>query len=252
MGTNCSSCSSGSTTSGGARGGLRHAADADLGRPARDRRPSVPDGALRAAARCAPPPRSSARTRTGPPRSTAPRPTTSSIRNWPVDAAAAAHRARRRRRRQGRVLGQTVVEQALRRQRRPVGPDVRIKNVPFQVVGVLAAQGPVADGAGLRRRRVRPVTTFQAKIQGGLQKFIPGTIFVERHQPATSRRRAGEQRHARCCASATASPTARDDDFSIRNLAEIASAQGGEHRDATHAAGQHRRACRCWWAASAS
>ena len=74
------------------------------------------------------------------------------------------------------VLGQTVVDKLFGAERRSGRQMVRIKNIPFQVIGVLAKKGQSADGAGLRRRACFvPFTTFAAKIQGGLKNYINGT-----------------------------------------------------------------------------
>ena len=114
-------------------------------------------GALRGAARCTPPARSSARTRTGPPQSPAPRPEYFDIRNWPAARGTLLHRERRRGRRQGRGARPDRGRQALRRQRRSGGPDrCASRTSPSRWSGVAGAQGPVADGPGLRRRGVRP------------------------------------------------------------------------------------------------
>ena len=73
--------------------------------------------------------------------------------------------------------------------------------------------------------RLRPVSRrSMTKIQGGLQKFIAG------HDHGRARRRPTRPRapsadHRRCCAIATTSRHGADDDFSIRNLTEMASAQ---------------------------
>ena len=76
------------------------------------------------------------------------------------------------------VLGQTVVDQLFGTTADPVGQVVRIRNVPFQVVGVLARKGQSAMGQDYDDTALIPVSTFQAKIQGGLQKFIPGVIMI--------------------------------------------------------------------------
>ena len=70
-----------------------------------------------------------------------------------------------------------------------------------------------------------PVTTFQSQDPGRARsKFLTGAIFVS----ARVRGRDGDaprRRSPRCCASGTSSRPGVDDDFSIRNLSEIASAQ---------------------------
>jgi putative ABC transport system permease protein len=120
------------------------------------------------------------------------------------------------------VLGQTVASR-LFGAGDPVGQVVRIKNTPFQVVGVLQAKGQSPTGQDYDDGAFVPVTTFQSKIQGGLQKYLSGTIFVSALSAAdTSRAQTAvtnllRDRHR--------IPSGTDDDFSIRNLTEIAGAQ---------------------------
>ena len=120
------------------------------------------------------------------------------------------------------VLGQTVASR-LFGSGDAVGQAVRIKNTPFQVVGVLQAKGQSPTGQDYDDGAFVPVTTFQSKIQGGLQKFLNGTIFVSAVSAAdTTRAQAAvtnllRDRHR--------IPPGADDDFSIRNLTEIAGAQ---------------------------
>jgi putative ABC transport system permease protein len=121
------------------------------------------------------------------------------------------------------VLGKTVAEQLFGAGVNPVGFQIRIRNVPFQVVAVLAAKGQSPTGQDMDDAVFVPRTTFQTKIQGGLGNYISGVVFVGATSPATTARAQAQirgllrDRH-RLQAGA-------DDDFSIRNLAETASAQ---------------------------
>jgi putative ABC transport system permease protein len=121
------------------------------------------------------------------------------------------------------LLGQTVVDQLFGRSADPLGQVVRIRNVPFTVVGVLARKGQSPMGQDYDDTAIVPETTFQAKIRGGLQKFIQGIIFVSAVAPDQINRTSSQissllrERH-------NLSPD-QDDDFSLRSLAEMASAQ---------------------------
>jgi len=121
------------------------------------------------------------------------------------------------------MLGATAAEKLYGRDSNPVGQMVRIKRMPFQVIGVLARKGQSPMGQDYDDTAIVPFTTFQAKIQGGLSKFIGGVIFVSARAPDETARALSEitgflrDRHH-------LAPGA-DDDFSVRNLAEIASAQ---------------------------
>jgi putative ABC transport system permease protein len=121
------------------------------------------------------------------------------------------------------VVGQTVVDKLFGPNVDPVGQVLRIRNVPFQIVGVLARKGQSANGQDYDDAVFIPSSTFQAKIQGGLKQFLKGVIIVgatgadataraERQITALLR----ERHHLRKGA---------DDDFSIRNLSELAAAQ---------------------------
>jgi putative ABC transport system permease protein len=121
------------------------------------------------------------------------------------------------------VLGQTVVDKLYGSHFDPVGQTVRIKNVPFQVIGVLVKKGQSPMGQDYDDAVFVPQSTFQAKIQGGLQKYIAGVIFVGAvSTDATTRAQAQitdllrDRHHIQ---------PGMDDDFSIRNLTEMAAMQ---------------------------
>jgi putative ABC transport system permease protein len=121
------------------------------------------------------------------------------------------------------LLGQTVVERLFGRSANPIGQTIRIGQSPFSVVGVLAKKGQSPGGQDYDDAAFIPVTTFAQRIQGGLGKFLNGTIFVQAtSEEATNRALADvkallRDRHRL--------PPGADDDFSIRNLSEIASAR---------------------------
>jgi len=120
------------------------------------------------------------------------------------------------------VLGATVAMRLFGASSDPIGQTVRIKNIPFEIIGVAAKKGQSPTGQDYDDTAFVPVTTFQKKIQGGLQKYMNGTLFVAA-QP-------GEVEKAQADVTALLRDrhhlmVGQDDDFSIRNLAEIAGAQ---------------------------
>jgi len=121
------------------------------------------------------------------------------------------------------VLGQTVVDKLFGSNADPTGQSVRIQKVPFQIIGVLARKGQSATGQDYDDAVFIPYTTFQAKIQGGLQKFIAGALMVSAvSSEATAR---AQNQIATLLRDRHHIPIGADDDFSIRNLTEMASAQ---------------------------
>jgi putative ABC transport system permease protein len=121
------------------------------------------------------------------------------------------------------LLGQTVVDKLFGPSSDPVGQSVRINNIPFQVVGVLAKKGQSPTGQDYDDAVLVPRTTYQAKVQGGLQKFIAGVIMISAN--ATSGTARAQKQVTDLLRDRHHLQAGIDDDFSIRNLAEMASAQ---------------------------
>jgi len=121
------------------------------------------------------------------------------------------------------LLGQTVVDKLYGPHVDPVGQMVRIKKVPFQIVGVLAKKGQSPMGQDFDDGVYVPHTTFQAKIQGGLQKYLAGAILVSATTAASTVR--AQQQITELLRDRHHIQPGMDDDFSIRNLNEMASAQ---------------------------
>ncbi len=117
------------------------------------------------------------------------------------------------------VLGQTVVDE-LFSGGDPVGQTIRIKNLPFQVLGVLAKKGSNNWGRDQDDTIVVPYTTVQKKFQGGVLYVQSGLIgavsarasFAAQEQITDLLR----QRH-------NLGP-GEEDDFRVRNLSEFAEA----------------------------
>ncbi|HET8937078.1 MAG TPA: ABC transporter permease [Polyangiales bacterium] len=121
------------------------------------------------------------------------------------------------------VLGQTVVDQLFGRNADPIGQMVRIGNVPFSVIGVMATKGQSAMGRDYDDTAFVPQSTFQSKIRGGLPKFINGNIFVSAYSPEDAVR--AERQISELLRERHHIGPDQDDDFSLRSLSEMASAQ---------------------------
>jgi putative ABC transport system permease protein len=145
-----------------------------------------------------------------------------SIRNWSVARGAGLSASDVDSGTKVAVLGQTVVDKLFGPNADPVGQQVRIKNIPFQVIGVLTKKGQSPVGQDYDDAAFIPSSTFQAKIQGGLKNYLAGTIYVGAAGSETQR--AENQIRALLRDRHHVGPSA-DDDFSIRNLAEMANAQ---------------------------
>jgi putative ABC transport system permease protein len=121
------------------------------------------------------------------------------------------------------VLGQTVVENLFGPYTNAVGQIIRIKNVPFEVVGVAAEKGQSPFGRDYDDVVLVPVTTFRAKLEGGLAQFIGGGIFVGAvSQEATVELQSEIEALLR---TRHRIRPGTPDDFSVRNLSDIATAR---------------------------
>jgi putative ABC transport system permease protein len=146
------------------------------------------------------------------------------IRDWPVtsgsfftdaDVAGATKVA---------VLGQTVVDNLFGAQD-PVGQIVRIQNVPFKVVGVLAPKGQSARGQDQDDTVIVPFSTLQKRIMGVTYAgaIMASATSAEEGPVAQDQiQRLLRQRHH--------IPAGQDDDFTVRNIADIAAAAEASSR----------------------
>jgi putative ABC transport system permease protein len=145
------------------------------------------------------------------------------IRSWAAAAGRAFDASDVEARAKVVVLGQTVVERLYGPGVSPVGEQVRIGNVPFEVVGVLQRKGQSGFGQDLDDAAVVPVTTFQARVQGGPSGFVVGPVLVSARSAELTG--AAQEQITGLLRERHRLEEGREDDFSVRNLAEVAEAQ---------------------------
>jgi len=145
------------------------------------------------------------------------------IRSWPMTDGTCFTQSDQEAGAKVVVLGQTVVEKLFGRSVSPVGQTVRIGKSPFTVIGVAGKKGQSPTGQDFDDVAFIPVTTFAQKIQGGLGKYLSGMIFVEATSSETTSR--AQQDIAALLRERHRIPRGADDDFSLRNLSEVAGAQ---------------------------
>jgi putative ABC transport system permease protein len=121
------------------------------------------------------------------------------------------------------LLGQTASDKLFGANSDPVGQVIRIKNVPFQVVGVLERKGQSPMGQDYDDTALVPVSTFKARLSPSLGNYIAGTIMVSIRNSADVSK--GQDQLTALLRDRHRIGSNGDDDFSIRNLAEVASAQ---------------------------
>ncbi len=144
------------------------------------------------------------------------------IRDWPTVKGAALTDSDVDGQTKNAILGQTVVDKLFGPTFDPVGQTIRINNVPFQVTGVLLSKGQSMNGQDSDDVVFIPQTTFQSKIQGGLQKSTSNGSIQIGADSADDTVRAQKQ-VAALLRDRHHIAAGADDDFSVRNLADVAS-----------------------------
>jgi putative ABC transport system permease protein len=122
------------------------------------------------------------------------------------------------------VIGRTLVDN-LFEGADPIGQSIRIRNVPFTVVGVLTSRGQTSQGQDQDDVILLPISTAKRKVLGGHQANADAvnTIMV---QARTGDQIAAAQEEASALLRQRHHLQADDeDDFSIRDLQELFSAQ---------------------------
>ncbi len=113
------------------------------------------------------------------------------------------------------VIGKTVVEKLFGSQN-PIGQIIRVKRIPFRVLGVLTEKGQSTFGQDQDDTIVVPYTTAQKRLVGisNLSMIMASAVSVERM--ADAQEQIGtllRQRHH--------IQKGEDDDFTVRNLADL-------------------------------
>ena len=220
MGTSTLIVSSGSVTSGGARGGAGT-------RPTLTYDDLAAIGGLAEVAHVAPQLRGSGQQVSeesnwqGPVYGTTPE--WFLIRDWAVERGETLTAQQVTARSTVAVIGKTVAENLFPSGVDPVGQTIRINRTPFTVIGLLSRKGTSQFGSDNDDTVVVPSTTFSGKITGGLTKFVNGQILVS----AANKDQTAEAKGAieDLLRSRHRIREGEDDDFAVRDMAETVAAQ---------------------------
>jgi putative ABC transport system permease protein len=146
------------------------------------------------------------------------------IRDWQVAEGRFIHEGDIESAAKVAVVGETVVNQLFGNDD-PIDAVIRIRNIPFRVVGVLAPKGQTSQGTDQDDTIIIPYTTMQKRLMRitFVQSIVASAISAERLPEAQAQITALlRQRHR-------IGPD-RDDDFYIRNLSDIAEAASSSAR----------------------
>ena len=145
------------------------------------------------------------------------------IRAWPLQYGASFTDVDVAAKNKVAVLGGTVADNLFGVGSNPVGSVVRVANMPFEVVGVLSRKGQSANGQDADDTVIIPVTTFATKIQGGLKKFLQGSIYVSATSAVDTKR--AQMQIEEVLRGRHNLREGAENDFTVNNLAEAASAR---------------------------
>jgi len=143
------------------------------------------------------------------------------IRNWQLESGAFFSAADVRSMRKSAILGKTVTDTVFPGED-PVGQQIQIRNVPFQIGGVLSRKGQTPEGVDQDDVILAPYTTVQTRLSG--RSWIP-QILASTYSPQDIPEAQEEIRLI--LREAHELPAYADDDFAIRNQGDIAEAAAG-------------------------
>jgi putative ABC transport system permease protein len=143
------------------------------------------------------------------------------IRDWPLVAGTFFSMADQRSMRKVAVIGATIAN-TLFTGEDPVGRQIRLRNVPFDIIGVLGAKGLTPDGFDQDDVVVAPYTTVQSRLAG--RQFI-GQILASAFSPGDVPQ--AQEDAALILRESHGLADWEPDDFTVRNQADLAEAAQG-------------------------
>jgi len=137
------------------------------------------------------------------------------IRDWQIAEGAMFNNDDVRVKRRVAILGKTVVDE-LFPDGSPVGQSIRVRNVPFTVIGVLASKGQSATGSDSDDVILAPSATVLFKLGDGQNV---STIFASGYSPETLAE--ASQRITELLRASHRLNADEDDDFFVRTQTEV-------------------------------
>ncbi len=144
------------------------------------------------------------------------------VRNWPLAAGRFLTRQEEETAARVCLLGETAAKNLFSTGQDPIGATIRIQNVPFQIIGQFTAKGQTGWGQDQDDTIIIPFSTAERKLIGNEILGVVNVILVSAH--STAQTVEAEQEVQTLLRARHHIPTGRDDDFSVRNLQDIAAA----------------------------
>jgi putative ABC transport system permease protein len=146
-------------------------------------------------------------------------PSYTAVRNWPLAHGRFFTQSEEDGVAKVAVLGQTVVDKVFMPGEEPLGATVRVRGVPFRVIGVLGAKGQTSWGQDQDDVVVVPFSTAERRVLGSAFLGTVNMILVSALTPADAEA-AGEE-ITRLLTERHRVPSGEEEDFTVRSMAEL-------------------------------
>lgn len=144
------------------------------------------------------------------------------VRNWPLAEGRLFTKQEEEAAARVCLLGATTAQKLFAPGQDPVGATIRIQNVPCQVIGLMSTKGQTGWGQDQDDTVLVPFSTAERKLIGAPILGLVNIMLVSAHSPALTPQT--EQEIGAVLRARHRIPTGKDDDFSVRNLQDIAEA----------------------------
>jgi putative ABC transport system permease protein len=149
-------------------------------------------------------------------------PSYQSVRDWPTRAGRYYDEQEEAGARPVALLGQTVVEHLFQPGEDPVGATIRVKDVPFEVIGVLTPKGQTSWGQDQDDLVLMPFSTAERRVLG---TQILGTVdMIWVSTPTLADIPEAQKQITALLHERHRIQPGQEDDFTVRNLNEVAEA----------------------------
>jgi putative ABC transport system permease protein len=141
------------------------------------------------------------------------------VRDWPVGRGRFFTQSEEDSGAKVAVLGQTIVDKLFVPGEEPIRASLRIRGVPFRVVGVLGAKGQTSWGQDQDDVIIVPFTTAERRLLGTAFLGTVNMIMASAASPAEAI--ASEEEIARLLRDQHHTPAGQEDDFTVRSMREL-------------------------------
>ena len=146
-------------------------------------------------------------------------PSYTTVRDWPVARGRFFTQSEEDGVAKVAVLGQTPVDKLFAYGEDPIGATIRIKGVPFQVIGVLSAKGQTSWGQDQDDVVVVPFNTAERRVLGSAFLGTVNMILVSAATPGEAQTAVGEMDQLLTDRHRT--PPGEEKDFTVRSMDEM-------------------------------